>query len=415
MKRLNWLFPVILFFALGIFFSSLQYDARFLIKVADKAKSFMPTKASTASSLTQELIDCEYRNVDEKQFVYSERNNCYSQKLTKMVKEHGMAKTTAAFKQYLGTSEGGKVINRGCHILGHDVGQLAVLNGEEPAEVLGYCSNFCESQEGLTTADILNKSGCFSGVAHAYVIKNGVVEGFEEKCESLDAPEELINYGCYHGAGHGIADYTNYDLEPAIDLCRKFEKEEARYQCGQAAFMEPHRLRIAPLSSVPSDMLSYCQSVEPIFKEHCYEYVGFLNFARTLDFVDSVKVCGQVPQDLGERCAERLGEGVHYTSSWRNADLLVSSCTRVKTNLARACLRGVTTMAADIGNPQGAYGLEICSKVQVAFQKDCYADLAGFIFRRYGEEMRKTYCSQVPEDYRDACLVSNLYTKPEFK
>lgn len=111
------------------------------------------------------------------------------------------------------------------HLLGHAVGeQLYIQKG---IDGMADC-----------TPDLQN--ACSHAIIVGYFNTHGEnqLDKIKEACKHAPGgPSAYIQ--CFHGLGHGVLSYKNYDLKKAIEICNKFGgKKGEDYNCAGGAVME---------------------------------------------------------------------------------------------------------------------------------------------------------------------------------
>lgn len=87
-------------------------------------------------------------------------------------------------------------------------------------------------------------------------------------------------------------------------MCDGLKTEDARYQCGHAVIMDPGHISAGKNIVIPEDVVSFCGKINEIYRESCYQFGGFLNYARTRDIERSIGTCRVYP-NLGVNIAAK--------------------------------------------------------------------------------------------------------------
>lgn len=359
---------------------------------------------SNGGGTLDNLRECEKEEYDALNFQSSKRYSCYSKALIAAVKGEGIREAVEALGEYQKTDEGSLLTGARCHALGHDIGLAAVTSGNSPQTVLKECLNFCEelgdSAEGLDF-------GCLNGAAHAYVLYENSTGDLEKYCD-IPGVSQDVREGCYHGIGHGVAEYTLLDIEKALLICDGLETREARYQCGHAILMAPEHFSYPNKASLPEDLVQFCSTRNEAYSPSCFEFAAFLEYSRVKDARTALLLCGKVPGEFQRVCQERLGEAIFFNLK-HSPSSIAQSCSVQDKEVTKACLYGANRISIDgADSPFGELGLEVCKYTDSGVRGDCYADLALLVSRRHGEERRQALCFQVPPLYEDRCRAASL-------
>lgn len=92
------------------------------------------------------------------------------------------------------------------------------------AHALGQILYEQQGVKGITVCDNNFGNGCSHAIVINEFVKRGVsaVHTIAETCRN--APGGTVSYVmCFHGVGHGVLGYTNYDMPQALELCKKFK------------------------------------------------------------------------------------------------------------------------------------------------------------------------------------------------
>jgi hypothetical protein len=118
--------------------------------------------------------------------------------------------------------------NTDMHLLGHVVGDALYI--EKGIEGIKYC-----------TQDFRN--ACSHSVVVGELLKNGKesLENISVACKSAPGGKGAYTM-CYHGLGHGVLAFTNYDLPQAFKMCEQLGTDEYQNQeaseCAGGVIME---------------------------------------------------------------------------------------------------------------------------------------------------------------------------------
>ena len=282
-----------------------------------------------------------------------------------------------------------------CHTIAHVIGEVAVSTEVKSEEILDECNSFCTS-------------GCLNGAGHYNVLISQGTEKAEEFCNSTGASRESLG-DCYHGIGHGVAEYTRYDIEKGKRMCDQLNNEdEGRFECGHAIFMEWDQI-LAKSVPTPADIPAFCSGLDVVYRDTCYEFTRSLEYTKSKSALDALSICSRVPKHVEDKCMGTAVEALfHTTLRSERPDLIARICDFEDLRKTRTCYyKAVSASIFTIGASAGEAGLALCKKAPHWLQKDCFLKIAFFLFNQYGEESRDMFCkNSIPSEYRKGCKQS---------
>lgn len=340
---------------------------------------FLITSVGSGEAL--QLAECEQYPLELANYERSERYSCYSERIREATKERGVAPVVAAFGQYLASDEGKKIVGPTCHVLAHVIGETAVDTNVESAEILTTCGNFCAG-------------GCLNGAAHNYILNSGEVADAEKFCNSSSVDDE-VRRACYHGIGHGLTEFLQWNVEKGLTMCDDLADETGRTECAHAVLMDFEALAAMKKPPVPSDMLAFCSRLSALYKETCYEFSGMLTYARSREPHTSLALCERVPATLMERCTNRVMEVVLQTTPReKRVEVVQELCGTLDREKIRRCYFGaVVGTLYTIGTTPGEQSAAFCEAAPDWLKEECYQTLAQSLEREFGKENRDAFCA----------------------
>ena len=317
------------------------------------------------------------------------------------------------------------------HLLGHAIGE--VLYEQRGIDGIADC-----------TQDFRN------ACSHAIVI--GALHEFGEaalpmiKNACAKAPGGSGAYTmCYHGFGHGVFAYFNYDLVETIGFCTRTGTSEYRdrasIECVGGAIMElmgggghNHAAWVLAREKYldPQDPLSPCTDavVPDSMKSICvlyltprlWELAGIdMGQPDPADFQKAFRYCNAIPKDqreLRNACYGGFGKefyplvaarDVRDASEYSDAQLatVVEWCgAALVTDGKQACIGDAVASAFWGGEKDSASSLRLCGAAESDSEMriGCYEQLAANIEQYTVAPRRDELCAQIPEEFRTACL-----------
>ena len=281
-----------------------------------------------------------------------------------------------------------------CHQAAHSAGRFAYeLSGSSAFQ---SCSAECHS-------------GCYHGATEAYFRDHGTSE-LEEDLATICSFElsEFVGHQCYHGVGHGLMAFTDYELFEALALCDLIPGWER--SCYSGVYMENVVGGLAADQGHHTKYLNEdphfpCNIVSEKYKLSCYGYQS----SRMMqlfngDFSAIAQECAVVNDEYLKRCYVSMGRDVGGMNV-NNVPGAIEDCmSATKGDPRNWCLRGAVQNYFWI--PEGQYeALEFCGRLSVEDEKaECYDMIITraplVLLDRAGLE---AFCSRVEFGYRERC------------
>lgn len=317
--------------------------------------------------------------------------------------------------------------NTDLHLLGHAVGDE--LYKQEGLEGMQYC-----------THDFRN--ACSHSIVVGALLADGlaVFDEVNEVCKKAPGGSGAYTM-CFHGFGHGVLAYAEYELPDAVKLCGKVgtaeyhNEEEA--QCIGGIIMEMHQGIHDPeiwaqkrdMFLTPDDPLRLCKEeyMPEIAKVLCYSYItpyifdaaGAVNGNPTPDiYPKSFVYCDAVQDDTQRKsCYGGLGKEFIVLSQDRDIrriedtpdsmlELSVSWCALAeKKEAENACLLSILDSLYWGGENDPEVSIRYCALIKEGTSQDeCFEHLFSITqyYQRNGET-RARICDGVPKAYVEMC------------
>lgn len=293
-----------------------------------------------------------------------------------------------------------------CHQRVHKVGRLNYeLNGNKAFTLLNS-----ECMSGYT-----------HGVTEAYFHKHGT-EKLNESLELICQGQQngFYSHQCFHGVGHGLMAYTDYDLPAALKSCDTIPAAAtAKESCYSGVFMEnvvgaitiekakssPNPSQYHVTNWLSDDPLFPCNKVDAVYKNGCYIFqtsrmVQVLNY----DFQKIAALCASIEQEYRYVCYSSMGRDVSASFGKQYSQIENSCAYGPEEQLRLACVDGAAQDKFWHESQQDS-ALEMCRGLQRAeFKNNCYITLN----RRANEiiastESKKAFCAKYEPTYANLC------------
>lgn len=313
------------------------------------------------------------------------------------------------------------------HLLGHLVGDI--LYKQKGVEGMKYC-----------TQDFRN--ACSHSIVVAMFIKDGTkaMDKISDACRKAPGGKGAYTM-CFHGLGHGVLAYTDYDMGKAIDLCKTAGTKEYQnreyIECVGGITMEmmsgvnnPGAWNVQKTRFFSeSDPLAPCSTgvvpteVKPIcyiyLTPHLFESVeANMNAPQPEHFSEAFTFCNRI-ENMRFREACFGGFGKEFVVLAQNRDIrkietmndsqlqtVYNWCTLAK---AEDGIESCVTYALNSlywgGENDRKVAVQFCSLItQEKQQESCFTNLTKAINNySYNQSDKATYCQEIPMRYRSTC------------
>jgi hypothetical protein len=297
-----------------------------------------------------------------------------------------------------------------CHQRVHKVGRLSYeLHGTDAFKLLN--------------------SECMSGYTH------GVTEAFFHEHGTADLEKNLAvicqdeqngfyAHQCYHGIGHGLMAYSDYDLPAALRDCDTLPHVSThRDSCYSGAFMEnvvgaiaEDEARLATdasdihVSSYLSDDPHHpCTAVDEKYRSSCY----FFQSSRMIEIFDYnyrkvVRACESIDSQYQQNCFMSTGRDVSNTFH-KDYTGIEKSCAHAKDEaMEAACISGASQDKFWHVSEQDE-AIEMCKALaRETFKARCYYEL-----NVRGQDIvagagtRRIFCDKFEPNYKYLCTLAS--------
>jgi hypothetical protein len=318
------------------------------------------------------------------------------------------------------------------HLLGHVVGDM--LYKQQGIDGIKVCTpDFRNACSHSVVIGILNEHG------------EGAIAEIRDTCH--EAPGGRGAYTmCFHGLGHGVLAYNEYDFEKAIPMCKKagtpefnnreyvecvggmtmemiagvhdrdaWEKQQARF------LKKDNPTYLCSASFMPEEAKPLCFIY---LTPYLFEAAGMnLGFPDPQFYPKAFSFCGAIPESrMSDRgsCFEGFGKEFVTITQGRDIRNIGSTpepalrdarawCALANDETGEAACN--TSALASLfwggeNNPDASF--TFCAIAEGVAKDGCYRQLAGHIsFYLSGDPQGKALCQRLPESYRSACMPRN--------
>lgn len=320
------------------------------------------------------------------------------------------------------------------HLLGHLVG--GILYKEKGIEGIKFC-----------TEDFRN------ACSHTIVIGLLFDRGEEALADIARVCREAPGgYGaytmCFHGLGHGFLAYKEYDMEGAIELCKKTGTIEY-IECVGGIVMEM-MAGVHDLEKWKAQVGKYFKEDDPFYPctapfmpqdakvvcilyitPHLFEAAGAnLSFPDPKYYKKALSFCERLEEDRGARGACFQGFGKEFVVLAKGRDIrrisemtedelsnVISWCReRDEEEGFKGCLKGALQSIFWGGENDPSTSIAFCNTAKEASIKDfCFDFLFGLEpYYIKDERERDAFCREVPKNYSRECIEKVLNSPTSF-
>ena len=299
--------------------------------------------------------------------------------------------------------------NINCHNRAHELGRMAY-------QVIG--------SDAFSQCGIACHSGCRHGATEAFFAHKGTAnlkESVNLLCEKkLNA---FNTHQCFHGIGHGLMAWSDYEIQDALDACDLIEHPSSRASCYTGIFMENIGGSIAigenknnesyhTTAYLNEDPHYPCNILDDKYKNECY----FLQTDRMRQLLnndpDSIGIeCAKAPLRFQNSCFASMGRTISGMNG-QNPKKSVETCKKIPVpSNAEACMHGsLRDHLWDETQADGA--IDFCQITQnTSFERKCYDT----IIRRAADVVSnmQAFCKKLPKQYGTQCLNQKPSTAPQ--
>jgi hypothetical protein len=286
-------------------------------------------------------------------FVGTEFNNCMRKEFKKIVRPTNLAQIMDVLNQYMKPRESYTEMNTSdCHSIAHIVGGVAsFLPGVNPSSLIASCGSSCGY-------------GCTHGVVMGTLQKDSsAINHLETLCQqSKEHPVNVSDQvACFHGLGHGLAEYARYNIKDALVYCGTFSTRDAIEECGTGVFMEVY----SPVDSaheplpIPVDIFSNCEGLTGQSEVFCKRMMISSQYFRVQDIISSVALCQRTMKGTEHDCVLILGADVYFIEH-KDIDKIIHTC-HLAGMYSASCIQGAVLSSLSLEQNTNEAS-EICKK-----------------------------------------------------
>ena len=305
--------------------------------------------------------------------------------------------------------------------LAAETGGGSFLDCHQGAHYIGRAAYNVYKEEAFQRCDSSCHSGCYHGAMEGILIEKGSIDflgNLEDICTSFDRAFGVFE--CYHGLGHAILAYLNYDLPGTLKQCKELSNSFGFEinACYAGAFMENVVTGQGLGTAKSPHATEWLNTTDPHFpcnkidqeysiQHECYGMqTSWMLYLNHYNFDEAIGECYNVPENMVLVCFQSLGRDIAgYTL--RKPERIAELCGKVPKDkhYYDRCIDGALNVILDFWGP----GLKdqataLCRLVEEPSKRSCYSILANalsFIFLT--PEEAEPVCRSFEEKYRNLC------------
>lgn len=286
------------------------------------------------------------------------------------------------------TPEDGK----SCHLSGHIVGELSMRNPRELRAVLSNCGSGCDY-------------GCTHGVMAKLFRSQSNIKEIGEMCQTTKHEVFIQDTtACFHGIGHGVAEYANYSVQESMNMCDELEPQIRKEECATGAIMEIMDMNIEGERVLPEINSSLCDNVNSNLIEMCRYSITNRHFIQTRNSELSIQACKLLDEEASSRCYSALGGEAVFVLDNQIAEIW-QVCNRSDGGLNPSdCIKGALYSTLVVSKT-GELAIELCSFDSKPFETSECLDLLEDKLNEIGSPYKMQICDRLKGEYGYDCQI----------
>lgn len=322
----------------------------------------------------------------------------------------------AAFRLFLSLSEKNPSFNIFCHDFAHRLGEAA------------YGTYRAKGALQIHPQMMYCGFGFYHGLVQRMTAESGRIEDVRKFCVYVE--NELRRHvltpskGCYHGAGHGLAEILVETegikneralAQRALAACESIASDDyERNLCATGVFDSVAIMYYNGgkngIAMNPEDPLALCLFQPASYKQACYdELMTAVLWAANNRVIDAIPVAERFTDKshLPATLTALIAAGMRYRVELP-AQETVAVCGRWSKGLSRdGCITGVVDGYMQFGGVGKEY------KKAIAFcrepglndndRRSCFTRTLHLVATQYGRERYDDICDEIPPEYRSLC------------
>jgi hypothetical protein len=349
------------------------------------------------------------RSIVEKWLVPCKQQKCINTSLQKITAKYGTQKALDSLQYYVDKVPDS--LKGDNHLRAHYIGYQSL-------------KSFGMTGQAFLECTIIYDYGCMHGFIEQ-MIWDGMTPGktAEKLCRPVESSQSYssnMKYYCYHGIGHGVLDYYDYDLTASLQFCDTLASQLGQTGCWQGVFMEnvsaytigeKHNGTFSK-----TDPLAPCDVVEAKYQRECYiNQEGYLFSFYDWDAGKAAYACLGAGEQIGT-CMEGIGLAASSVP-WQHIllkDKITISlgenawmiCQKFPAGYVTGCVTGAVTQILENDGVNFKQAANFCAVVDSASNTACYRRIGEYTRLQVADRAKAAaYCGQLVKEWRQICRL----------
>ncbi len=286
----------------------------------------------TINNISAQKLNSPNKNLQNKAAPIDKQ---FEAKVSELIKNKGAAGT---IKTLVADSAS---TNIDCHQALHSAGRIAT-------RIMGVEKAFSSGESDC-------QSGWYHGAIEGFLIENGR-DNIEPKIDDLcsKAKNGFYAHQCYHGAGHGLMGWYDYELPLALEKCALMRLASSQSSCATGVYMENLMARFVPNNKeifsasnahktkyIKDNDISYPCDIVHKFVQECYYFQSSVVLAISNNsFEAAAKMCQLAADQYKPSCYQSYGRD---SDNWAGSDPIKAQvyCNKISESIYKKdCLIG---------------------------------------------------------------------------
>lgn len=286
----------------------------------------------------------------------------------------------------------------------------------QAAHLIGHEAFSLFGPDAFAAGNEVCQAGYYHGVTERLIDTDGIAN-VEQRlmtlCASVNTP--FATFQCYHGAGHGIMGYLEYDLPKALEVCGTIAAQDRRKNCYGGVFMENIVAKLdaeadtahqtAWLNNDPQFPCNVVNQNADV-QESCYSMQStWLNVLADNDLARISQFCTKSPPAYVGACMQSIGRDITGKHDYEPKGIAEDCAQAAGEQYLDDCVAGATKVIMDFyGANLGQEAVTLCSLLPVGHQEKCFRTVYDYSERHFPGRAAKSQCPHFPKAYQGWCI-----------
>lgn len=277
-----------------------------------------------------------------------------------------------------------------CHVVSHSIGRYTYTQNTNVGSAFEACDLTCNSgcYHGVMERLFFSDQDIEEGTMHlSYEDMAVKIPGICDKSK-FDNPTHFVLFQCYHGLGHAVEYFSDYDLDQSLRVCDLVEYDFDQLACYGGVFMENITAFNRAKRDLKMDDPHYpCNRVEDKYKSECYGLQTSIMLEQGLSHKEMAEECRKAG-DFTARCFDSYGRDLSNLVRSNQTPLLVKACEVYASEYERNCITTAVYVLIDSA-ADGRFSYPFCEALT--------------------QESNKQLCFNAASSYMETSFYKNQY------